>query len=122
MGVNEQAGRAVGNDGAGKFGHRDHAAFDVQVAVTQAGNEVAAVRLNHLSLFAKGMADVRADVGNTAAANENVGVGDNFAAVNVDPAAVLDDEVGRLAAHGHVYQPLCHFVPGLSFSHCALLR
>ena len=33
VGVDEHAGGAVGNDGAGEFGDGDHAAFDVHVGV-----------------------------------------------------------------------------------------
>lgn len=111
MGVYEHAGRAVGDDGAGKFRHRDHAAFDVHVAIAQAGDEVTAVGIHHLGLFADGVLGGRANVGDSAAANGHIGVGDNFGRVDIDPTAVGDDHVGGQAAHGHSGQLLSELAP-----------
>ena len=114
VGVDKHAGGAVGNDSAGKFRHGDHAAFDVHVGVAQAGDEVTAVRRNNFRVFPDGVAGIRADVGDTAAFHRHVRLGDDFAAVDVDPTAVLDHEIGALPPHRHIHQIGCYGVPRLS--------
>ena len=103
VGVDEHAGGAVGDDGAGEFGDGDHAAFDVHVGVAQAGDEVTAVSLHHFCLFPNRIVGIFADIGDAAVPDGDIGVGDDFAAVDVDPTAVFDDHRGRFAAHRHIY-------------------
>lgn len=40
--------------------------------------------------------------------------------MNVDPAAISNDKIGRMAPHGHVDKPLGYFVPGFFLAHCGL--
>jgi hypothetical protein len=87
VGVNEHAGGAVRDDGAGKFGDGDHAAFDVHVGVAQAGDEVTAVPRNDIGTLSNRVAGIRADVGDTAVFHRHIRLGDDFAAVDVDPTA-----------------------------------
>src|SRR5690606_28517041 len=109
--VDEHAGRPVGDDGAGELGHGDHAALDVHVGVTQAGHKVALFGLDEPRLRADAVAGIRPDVGDATAGDGDVGAGQNFAAVDIDPAAVADDGIGMLAPHRHGDEVLSHFMP-----------
>src|SRR5690606_13045744 len=98
--VDEHRGGAVRDDGAGELGDRDHAALDVHVGITEAGDEVAAGGIDHLRALAAAIVEILADGGKAAAGDGDVGAGNDFAGVDVHPAAVADEGVGRGAAHG----------------------
>ncbi|MCY1237915.1 hypothetical protein D9M72_506280 [compost metagenome] len=105
---------------AGKFGDGDETAFDMHVGVAKAGHQVAAVRIDDLGVGADRVAGVRADIGEAASFDGDIGAGNDLAGIDVDPFSIADHEIGRLAAHGNVDQFGCGSRPGLK--HVCFLR
>ena len=100
VGVGEDGGGAVGDDGSAELGRGQHAAFDMHVAVAQAGDDVAPTGVDHLGLRADAVAGVGADVGEAAGGNRNLPAVEHFAALHVDHLAPADNQVGGAAPGG----------------------
>ncbi len=112
MGIDKHAGSAVGDHGAGELGRRHHPAFHMHVAVAQAGQDVAAGGIYDGGVRADRVAGI-ADQGEPAGGDRHVDMGDDLARIDVHPAPVADDEVGRRPACGDVDEAADAIVPGL---------
>ena len=109
--VHEHAGRAVRNDGAGELGRRHHAALDMHVPVAEAGDEIAPAGIDHLGLRADRVLGRVPDEREAARDDGHVHAWDHLAGIDVDPAPVADDQLGRLAACGDIHQERRGFGP-----------
>ena len=115
--VDEHRGRAMRDHGAGEFGHRHHAAFDVHVAVAEARHQVAAIGRDHHRIPADAVGGIGADIGEAPVRDGDVGVVDDLAGMHVHPAALADHHVGGDAAHGGIDQAAAALGPALQGSH-----
>ena len=67
MGVNEHRCCAVGNDGAGEFGHGHHAGFHMHMSIAKAGHQIPPARVHQFRVIANAMVSIFTDIGKTPA-------------------------------------------------------
>ena len=103
MWVDEHAGGAMWQNRPHELGHGQHARFDMHMPVQQARHQVFPGCFNDASLFADGMCRVRADVGNPAILDRDIGLWHQLARLHAHPGAFAYHQVGRLPAHGYIY-------------------
>ena len=113
--VDEHGGRAVRDDRAAELRHRDHAALDMHVPVAEPRHEVSAVCLHHDRVGADGMGGIRPAVSEAAARDRKVGVGDDLAGMDVDPAPAAHDQIGMPSSGRDIDQHPRHVRPWLGF-------
>ena len=100
VGVGEHGGGAVRDHGGGEFGRGELAAFDMHVAVAEAGEEIAALGLGHLGRGADAVRGIGSDIGEAALGDGDLPAVEHLARLDVHEAAAADDPVGRGAAGG----------------------
>ena len=118
--IDEHRGGAMRDHGAGEFGDRHHAALDMHVAIAQTRHHVAALGFDDFCLRPDGVRGIGPDIGETASGDGDVGAGNDFARMDVDPGAVADDHVGLGAPHGGIDKPMRGFGPGFQSGHLQL--
>ena len=111
MRVGEHRRGAMGDHSAGKFRRCQHAAFDVHMPVTQAGDHIAALCLDHLGRVAFAMAGVRPDKGNAARLDRDIMVRQGFTRVHVDPDTAGDNRIRSAASCRNSDQLIGHIGP-----------
>lgn len=111
VGVGEHGRGAVGDHGAGEFGGGEHAAFNVHMAITQAGDHIAVASVDDLGVRPFAMIGRGADKGDAACRDGDVMGRQDFAGVDIDPDAASDDRIRRRAACGGVHQLGSNFRP-----------
>ena len=102
--VNEHAGCAARRDSAYELGDGDHARLDVHVTIQQAGDEVAAARVEDDRVLPDRVAGVRPNVGDVTVHDSDIRPVNDLARLDADPLSLADDEIGVGAAHGNVYE------------------
>jgi hypothetical protein len=94
----------VPRNGPDEFGDRDHPRLDMQMRIEQTRNKIAAIGIDDFRTLRDRAAGIRAHKRNVTIFDGDVGVRDDLARLNTDPTSASDDEVRRLAAHGHIHQ------------------
>ena len=97
--------------GAGKFRRCQHTAFDVHMPVTQAGDHIAALGLDHLGRVAFAVAGVRPDKGNAPGLDRDIMVRQGFARVHVHPDTAGDNRIRGAASCRNSDQLIGHTGP-----------
>ena len=117
MRVYEHRGGAVGHYRAGELRDGEHAALDMHMRIAQAGEDVAAVRLDHLGIGADHGRGVGAAIGKTAVCDGNIRVFNNFAGMDVHPFALPDNHIGGRAGGGNINEAGGDFGPCFQIRH-----
>ena len=93
MRIGKHRGRAMRDNGRGKFSRDQHAAFDMHMPVAQARNKIATTRIDHLRFWANTMARIRPNIGKPTSDNGNFPTLKNLARLNIDQPTVLNDQI-----------------------------
>jgi len=84
----------------------------MHVPVAQSGDKITAIRLDDFRRGADAVARIRPAIGEAARRYRQAGAGNDLARMNIDLAAVPDDEIGRGATHRNVNKVRSGFTPG----------
>jgi hypothetical protein len=105
MRVGEHRGCAMGNHGAGEFSGGEHAALDMHVAIAQARDHVAVLRLDDLGVWPCAVFRVRADKGDVACALAEAAGGTILQAPKDKPHGLREAYI--LCENGYAWVPSC---------------
>ena len=101
MRVGKHGGGAMRDDGGGKFGGGQHAAFNMHMAVAQTGDHEPPVSLDHLRNWPDTMRCIRPDKSKAPISNGHLPAVQHFARLDIHQFTAANDGVRGGTAGGH---------------------